>query len=227
MSYKSHDGNPMSLADTFATVDVSVKTENRRAAILEAAQSVFMLKGFEIATMQDVAVACGMSAGNIYRYFDSKAAIVSGIVERDQNDMASQFAELAKAPDQIAGFEKLGRAYIRSEVQRKAPLTLEIWAVASRRPELKTLCVAMEKAITGNLREFMVRAAAQGGVARNVEPELVGHLILALVQSMFRDAVLKPDHDIERDLDIMFATIRAALAGHIQLPISISTQNSN
>lgn len=197
--------------------DISPKTEARRAAILEAASSVFMRKGFDLTTMQDVATASNMSAGNLYRYFDSKSAIVSGLVEFDRMQMARQFAELAKSPDQIEGFEILGRTYIKDEIARKAPLTLEIWAAASRSTELRDMCVTMEKTVTANMREFMSRAAAQGGIADGVDADLVTHLVIALVQSMFRDAVLKPDHNIEQDLDIMFATVRAAFAGHISI----------
>jgi hypothetical protein len=40
---------------------------------------------------------------------------------------------------------------------------------------------------------------------------------MVLAQSLFRDSALKPNHDIDRDLDIMFATIRAALAGNINI----------
>jgi TetR/AcrR family transcriptional regulator, repressor for uid operon len=168
--------------------------------------------------MQDVASAAGMSAGNLYRYFASKAAIITGLVERDRTEMVAQFAELAKAPDQLQGFEQLGRCYVRDEVARKAPLSLEIWAAASRNPELKNLCVTMENAVTANMREFIARAAEQGDVAPGVDPALVTHLVMALVQIIFRDAVLKPGHDVERDLDILFATVRAALAGHIKPP---------
>ncbi len=197
--------------------EFSPKAEARRTAILDAAVSVFMRKGFEVATMQDVATACGMSAGNIYRYFASKAAIITGLVERDRAQMAAQFAELAQQPDQLEGFEKLGRRFIREEVARKAPLTLEIWAVCGRNKELGNLCSTMETAVAANMQDFVSRATAQGNVAPGVDANLVTHLVMSLVQSMFRDAVLKPDHDLERDLDIMFATIRAALAGHIRL----------
>ncbi len=197
--------------------DHSPKTEARRAVILDAAESVFTRKGFEVATMQDVAAACSMSAGNLYRYFPSKSAIISGLVERDRAGMASEFVELSKQPDQLEGFERLGRAYIRDEVSRKAPLTLEIWAAASRQPELRGHCIAMENAITAHMREFLSRTAAQGNMASGVDPDLVTHLVIALVQAMFHDAVMKPGHDIERDMDILFATVRAALAGHIKI----------
>ncbi len=90
------------------SIDISPKTEARRVHILEAAQSVFTKKGFEVATMQDVAAGCSMSAGNLYRYFDSKAALVQGLVERDRAEMGARFEELAHAPNQIEGFRKTG-----------------------------------------------------------------------------------------------------------------------
>ncbi len=78
----------------------------------------------------------------------------------------------------------------------------------------------MEKAVSANMLAFVKRASSEAGVAPNVDAQLVTHLVMVLAQNIFRDAVLKPDHDIDRDLDIMFATVRAALAGLIQIPIS-------
>ena len=43
--------------------------EDRSTGILEAARRAFAEKGFDGASMQDIARAAGMSAGNFYRYF--------------------------------------------------------------------------------------------------------------------------------------------------------------
>jgi TetR/AcrR family transcriptional regulator, repressor for uid operon len=189
----------------------------RRDAILDAAQQVFSVKGFELATIQDVATACGMSAGNLYRYFPSKAAMVSGLVERDRNQMAASFAALALSPNQLASFETMGREFIKSECARDARLTLEIWAASSRRPELRLMCESIQEAVGANLQKFMERLVAENLMAPGVDPKLVPHLIMVFVHALFRDVALKPNHNIDCDLDIMFATIRAALAGHIKL----------
>lgn len=207
-------------------VDLADKGQIRRSSILEAAQKVFGEKGFELATMQDVAAACGMSAGNIYRYFPSKAAIVSGLVERDRNEMASRFAELAMSPNQLESFEQLGREHLKGECARDARLTLEIWAAASRRPELREVCTGIEQAVAADLDTFLMRVKADGIMAKGVDPAMIRHLIMVFVHALFRDAVLKPDHDITHDLDVMFATIRAALAGHIVLPNKPETKKT-
>jgi TetR/AcrR family transcriptional regulator, repressor for uid operon len=209
-------GNAMTEAAILIAIDESPKLSVRRDAILDAAQRVFSEKGFELATIQDVATACGMSAGNLYRYFVSKAAMVSGLIERDRNEMAASFAALALSPNQLESFESMGRDYLKDECTRDARLTLEIWAVSNRRPELRAVCESIEQAVRANLDRFMQRIVAEGALAPGVDPGLVPHLILVFVHALLRDAALKPDLNIDHDLDVMFATIRAALAGHIK-----------
>ena len=51
--------------------------DQRSVEILEGVRRAFSEKGFDGASMQDLARACGMSVGNFYRYFPSKAAIVA------------------------------------------------------------------------------------------------------------------------------------------------------
>ena len=52
------------------------KGEETRARIYDAALALFRDRGFEAATMRDVAAAAGMSLGAAYHYFPSKDAIV-------------------------------------------------------------------------------------------------------------------------------------------------------
>lgn len=193
------------------------KSVARSEAILDAAEEVFIHKGFALATMQDIATACGMSAGNLYRYFPSKAAVIAGLVERDRKDVAEKFARLAHLPDQIEGFEAVAREYFKQEAALTAPLTLEIWAAASRMPELRAICSSMECAVCGHLAEFLARAEAQGKLAPGADRDVICHLILGMSEGIIRSVALNPEIDIDRELDIMFATLRAAFAGHIRV----------
>ncbi len=61
----------------------------RRERILEAAERAFVRHGFHATTMQHVAEEIGMSAGNLYRYFPSKEAIVEGLCALDQEARAA------------------------------------------------------------------------------------------------------------------------------------------
>lgn len=54
--------------------------EDTRAAILLAARGCFASVGFERATNQDIAAAAGITAGALYRHFDSKPDLYFAVV---------------------------------------------------------------------------------------------------------------------------------------------------
>src|ERR1043166_5307205 len=54
----------------------------RRDHILDAATRVFAAKGYNGATIRDVAQAAGVADGTIYNYFENKDALLFGILDR-------------------------------------------------------------------------------------------------------------------------------------------------
>ena len=63
------------------------KSEATRSRILEAALSVFRERGFDAATMREIAAAARMSLGAAYYYFDSKDALVMAFYRQAQQEM--------------------------------------------------------------------------------------------------------------------------------------------
>ncbi|GGG63049.1 TetR family transcriptional regulator [Paenibacillus radicis (ex Gao et al. 2016)] len=56
--------------------------EQRRQEILEAAKRVFVLKGYEPATLKDIVEETGMSRGWIYLYFQTKEEIFEALLQQ-------------------------------------------------------------------------------------------------------------------------------------------------
>jgi len=54
----------------------------RRAAFLDIAQQLIQTKGYETMSIQDVLDALNTSRGALYHYFDSKQALLEGVVDR-------------------------------------------------------------------------------------------------------------------------------------------------
>jgi AcrR family transcriptional regulator len=69
------------------------KSEETRTRILDAALTIFRERGFERATMREIATASEVAVGAAYYYFESKDAIVMAFYERSQAEMASRIAE--------------------------------------------------------------------------------------------------------------------------------------
>jgi AcrR family transcriptional regulator len=71
-------------------VEKQKKSDETRSRILEAALSVFRERGFEKATMREIAAEAGVAVGAAYYYFDSKDALVLAFYERAQSHMHAQ-----------------------------------------------------------------------------------------------------------------------------------------
>jgi len=65
------------------------KSEYTRARILEAALTTFQERGFERATMREIAAAAKVATGAAYYYFESKDAIVMAFYERSTQEMST------------------------------------------------------------------------------------------------------------------------------------------
>ena len=69
------------------TTSTPTKSEQTRARVLAAALKVFRERGFQAATMREVATEAGMAVGAAYYYFDSKDALVMAFYEQTQDAM--------------------------------------------------------------------------------------------------------------------------------------------
>lgn len=79
------------------------EVERIRLDILEAAARVFGAKGYEAATVHDIAEQVGYSPAALYNYFDGKQAIFEGMVELLERELIALF-EIAVPAD--APFEE-------------------------------------------------------------------------------------------------------------------------
>jgi AcrR family transcriptional regulator len=63
----------------------NLKEQQRRAQIKEAAINLFSAKGYQQSTMDDLAAEAGVSKSLIYWYWDSKAALLSELIDTCMN----------------------------------------------------------------------------------------------------------------------------------------------
>lgn len=68
----------------------------RKEIILEATASLFRKKSIFKISMRDIATEAGMSAGNIYFYFEDREAIVRELMLRDEKNIINVFRSIIK-----------------------------------------------------------------------------------------------------------------------------------
>jgi AcrR family transcriptional regulator len=94
------------------------KSEETRTRILEAALAVFRERGFERATMREIATAAEVAVGAAYYYFESKDAIVMAFYERSQGEMRPKIEALL---DKSKTLESRLRAVISTKFECFGP----------------------------------------------------------------------------------------------------------
>lgn len=119
----------------------------RTAEILDRIKGVFAQKGFDGASMQDLARAAEMSAGNFYRYFPSKNAIVEAMVQRDMDRVAQEFSQIIAAASPREAMVAVIRNRLETTGDQEGALWAEIEAAATRRPEIAEIRGRMEETI--------------------------------------------------------------------------------
>lgn len=186
--------------------------------ILDAAESCFVRAGFHRTTMQDVAGEAGMSAGNLYRYFSSKDALIEGLVERDRSEMSRCFSEVAGAGNLLQGLRDLGAKYFKEEPRAKAVFTLQIWAEATRSERLAEITAAFERELITRMEELISAIVAQSPARGRVDAHAVTVLVTTLSNGLFVRRALMPDFDADREVDAVLSLIAALIAGDIAIP---------
>lgn len=133
----------------------------RSAEILASVRQAFIAKGFDGASMQDLARAAGMSVGNFYRYFPSKSAIIIGLIEKDLADIQRDFQAILGAPHPMQVLREVMRQrLVDHAANHEGALWSEIEAAARRNPEMAAASQAMETAVVDCL--LQVFAAETG-----------------------------------------------------------------
>ncbi len=118
------------------------REEENRQRILRAAKGVFVEKGFDRATIDDVVAASGVSVGAIYNYFPNKDELIRVSIDTaNQTETDALLAE-TRAAGPIG--ERLDRAFrgwwaATLDVPGGAAFLTEAWAEAARRPLIRDL----------------------------------------------------------------------------------------
>lgn len=185
--------------------------QDRKDRILDAAERCFVRTGFHRATMQDVAAECGMSPGNLYRYFAAKDDIVSGLAERDRERFMRDMAQLKLAADPRATFEAMGRRHLVEEPREKAILMMELWAEGARNPRIGAICGSMDVICKGIMVEFVQHWRRFEGVRGRMPAEDVAELMLLLGDGIYRRRAGSPDFDSAAAFDFILPIVLDAI----------------
>jgi AcrR family transcriptional regulator len=157
--------------------------ELRRGELLDCAQALFLERGYDQSSLNEVIVAAGVSKGAFYHYFSSKEALLEALAERFAQQALARIQDVLDDP----GLDALARlnAFLARSRQNKVENATAAWALFEPlfRPENLVLFYRINAALGAMFSPIltgMVRQGVADGVFTTFDPEGAADMVLQL-----------------------------------------------
>jgi len=176
-----------------AVVTASEGTTRRRetstrARILTSAERLFAERGFSDVTMPMIAQASGITAGAIYKHFDSKVAlffeVIRGAVEATVVSAAARPGGMT-LPNVVAGFTARARRRFRQ-------LAVEIHAASLKHPQVRRLLRHSVDRQIADISGEIIAGQHAGTLRPAKSPELLASAIMVFIMGLMHMETLVP-----------------------------------
>lgn len=169
----------------------------------------FAEKGFHNTSTAEICRAAGMSPGNLFHYFESKAAIIAAIAEQDRGEIAQLFAELSEGADTVGVLEGIAERVMRLVADDAyGRLSLEIAAESARNPEVAALFQSNDAFVTAELIRLLERGVVAGQIDPHLDCKAGAIWLFALVDGAIGRAIIEKDFAVEAHLPTLKRLIR-------------------
>lgn len=106
----------------------------RVAALMRAGAEVIAERGFEAATMAEIAARAGAPIGSLYRFFPSKEVLADALIRRYQELIADAFEKIDASPDSTTT-EEFADALLTALVGLRGETQAAVVALLDARPD--------------------------------------------------------------------------------------------
>jgi AcrR family transcriptional regulator len=166
--------------------DESALESRRRGQITSAARQVFARKGYDAATVDEIAEVAGVSKGSIYNYFRSKEDILVATAEA-WLDTYEEYTKQMTTLEATASSKLLAvqRRHTRETIKGwdRVLVQVEFWSELLRQPEIARNYARMFR----NARSLLAATIEEGiasGEFRPVPAKEVASLMMAMVDGL-------------------------------------------
>lgn len=167
-----------------------------RQRLLQAAGEVFAQRGYDRASLDDVATAAGLTKGAVYSSFAGKDDLFYALMrERIEERLAlvTEAVERQATVLDIARDASSGLAQLMSSQRDWHLLFIEFWARAVRDPELHDEFARERRSVRRLIAQFLEAQAVEAGVNLPAPAEQLAVAVLALSNGIAIEHLADPD----------------------------------
>ena len=186
-----------------------------RQALLQAGKQLFTERGYEDATVRDIARAAGMSTGAVFANFSDKADLFAEILSDDYEALASAMRDIVvenrPVRDALTAVLKAGYAFYLAQLPLLQAANSVSWSHTAKDEERRR---ADLRQVLSIVEDILRRGVQTQQLAAKTDVELTADLIWQAYRSNFRLAVFDGYDEgalvrrTERQLDLILNAVK-------------------
>jgi TetR/AcrR family transcriptional regulator len=201
-----------------AKVRTHVPREQRRQQILDVAAELFSQRGFAGTTTREIAAAVGTSETVLFRHFPTKQRLYAAILEHrvpgaEVERWLAELRQIADRRDDEALFTAVVKAILRSYRTDQVFHRLMLFAALEHHKLARVGHVKYASPVAAFLRDYMSRRQSEGAFRKRLRPEVMVHMLFAIVGYHAMWSSLGVNTLGLTDEDITTQAVAALLAG--------------
>ena len=170
------------------------KSQAMREKILNTATQLFIQKGSEKTSMQDIAQTAGISKGAIYHHFKSKDEIVLAVLRSRQELMEEEMKQWLKATENLTGREQL-QTIIKSNLGSQTARAIDGIILGEYEKDAGFILTMMRDnlRIGSPLVSDIIKKGMADGSIQTQYPDQAAEVFLLLVNFWMNETVFESD----------------------------------
>jgi AcrR family transcriptional regulator len=164
-----------------------------RERILSAAARLFAELGFASASMPAIAEQSGITAGAIYRHFDSKAELLLEVVRQSLRSAPVSARASEHGKIDVGALPEVAASYVAADLKQTRQLSLEVHAAASRDPSVASLLSEYLDDLKRQISEGITDAQRAGKADAGLDADLTAQLYATVILGLNHMDTLDPE----------------------------------
>jgi AcrR family transcriptional regulator len=161
--------------------------EERWAQLIEVATRVFFEKGYDAASLQDIADRLGMLKGSLYYYIQSKEDLLFEVISTVHRDGLAVIQARAEVPgDPLHRLENVIVGHVEHTCRNLVPTAVFLHELSALPPERRQEVLGSEHAYQGVFRDLIELAQKEGLARADLDPRLAALTVLGSTNWVYR-----------------------------------------
>ncbi len=155
----------------------------RYQKMLHAATEALQAEAPEAVSMDAIAQAAGVGKATLYRYFESKEALLRACLEQAVDDLGARMEAAERAPlDPPDRLHRITGEMVEGFSRHMMPLRPLMQGQTELREDWRRLVLDARRRLVRVLRQHFERGRADGWYVP-VDPDLVPHMVMGMIRS--------------------------------------------